>query len=250
MRLIQSLFLIPLILSCQPKSAQEVTIRAVDRSSLPKEAALALVTPTDELRSGENELRFKVASYELGVPTASSRASELANSPKGQHIHHILDNAPYMARYHERLTLDLDTGNHVLLSFLSRSYHESIKSSDAFVIRQFQVSNKGEANYDLERGKHLFYSRPKGNYIIRAGLSGSILLDFYLLNTNLEDGSYIKAVLNGKTFILKEWKPYFIDGLGLGEHTLSLQLMNQAGKPIEGPFNYSGNRKFTISQTK
>lgn len=239
-----------MILACQSKSAEEITITAVDRSPLPEQAVLTLLTNNDQPESGANQLQFKVTGYELGVPTSTQRASVLANSAKGQHIHHILDNQPYMARYHDAFNLKLDTGNHVLLSFLSRSYHESIKSSNAFVVSQFQVGSEVEQEYNLSTGKHLFYSRPKGNYTIKDHLSGSILLDFYLLNTELEDGSYVKALLDGKSFLLKEWKPYYINGLGVGEHTLSLQLMDPTGKPIEGPFNYSGNRKFTISKNE
>lgn len=245
MRLIPALLLTLTVLSCQMQKANEPVIRAVDRSPLPVQASLALITDPQQVRPGENELLFRVSGYKLGVPTASPRTKELANSAKGQHIHHILDNAPYMARYHDKLTLELDTGNHVLLSFLSRSYHESVKSSEAFAIRQF-----GPQQHDLEKGRHLFYSRPKGNYQSEHGKPESILLDFYLLNTDLTDGFYVKAVLDGKTFLLQEWRPYYIDGLSIGEHSLSLQLMNEQDQPVSGPFNHSGIRKFTISKNK
>lgn len=230
-------------MSCQTRESSDVTIRAVDRSPLPDEASLTPITDPQQVRPGDNELLFRVSGYELGIPTASPRVKKLANSAKGQHIHHILDNAPYMARYQDKFIIDLDTGNHVLLSFLSRSYHESVKSSKAFLIHQF-----GPQQHDLEKGRHLFYSRPKGDYPLKGGKPGSILLDFYLVNTDLTDGSYIKALLDGQTFLLREWKSYYIDGLSAGEHTLSLQLMNDQDQPIQGPFNHSGIRKFTISK--
>lgn len=232
--------------SCQQQPAQKLSLKAVDRSPLPAEAQLTLMTPPDSLRLGENSLQFQVVDYSLGIATENPRAQEIANSAKGQHIHLILNNEPYMAKYQKDFALKLDTGNHVLLAFLSRSYHESLKASRAFVVQQFHLGTSAAQPYDLENGKHLFFSRPKGSYTLQKGSSGSILLDFYLLNTDLTDGSYVEAVIDDISFKITEWKPYYIQGLSAGEHTISIQLMNRNHLPIEGPFNSSGIRRFNI----
>ena len=73
---------------------------------------------------------FEVENYELGAQTLNN--SKLANSAKGQHIHFILNNAPYSAHYSGNFSKKLEEDNNVILAFLSRSYHESVKNSNAY----------------------------------------------------------------------------------------------------------------------
>ena len=70
---------------------------------------------------------FEVTNYELGVQTEDATTRGIANSGKGQHIHFILNNGPYSAHYESVFSKSLNVGNYVMLAFLSRSYHESIK---------------------------------------------------------------------------------------------------------------------------
>jgi hypothetical protein len=118
----------------------------------------------------------------------------LANSGKGQHIHFILDNDPYSAHYEPSFTKDLEPGNHLLVAFLSRSYHESVKNDNSFVAKKLTVGDAQDdelANLDLTK-PHLIYSRPKGTYSGEG--TDKVMLDFFLLNTDLSaDGNKVRA---------------------------------------------------------
>ena len=74
-----------------------------------------------------------------------------------------------------------------------------------------------------------------------------MLLDFYLLNTELSPtGNRVRATIDGETWIITKWDAYFIDGLELGKHTVRLELIDAAGNPVPGPFNDSGEREFDL----
>ncbi|MFT6867442.1 MAG: hypothetical protein ACJA08_002285 [Cyclobacteriaceae bacterium] len=178
---------------------------------------------------------FEVMNYELGVQTEDATTRGIANSGKGQHIHFIVNNGPYSAHYMPGMSNQLEAGNYVVLAFLSRSYHESVKGAGAYAIENLTVGDVEPTAVDLN-APHLFYSRPKGTY------SGTdtekLMLDFYLLNTTLSpEGNKVKATINGTEFIIDEWAPYYIEGLGKGEVSLKLELIDAQGANIPGPFN-------------
>lgn len=214
-------------------------VTAMDDS--PKFPGATLTLPGLEdgsnLEAGTHEFAFEVLGYELGAQTSDAEGKGLANSAKGQHIHLILDNGPYSAHYEPMVETELSDGVHVLLAFLSRSYHESLKNPEAVVLRQFTV---GEVGDDAEMADltapHLFYSRPKGTYV--GADTEKLMLDFYLWNTELApDGNKVRATVNGTEFTFSKWVPYVIEGLPVGETTIQLELIDAEGNVIPGPFN-------------
>lgn len=211
------------------------------------EAKLTMNTPVDgaKLKAGENQFDFSVDNYELAVQTDDAMNRHCANSEKGQHIHFILNNAPYLAKYEPNFKAELGEGNNVVLSFLSRSYHESIKNSTAYVLKNFPIG-KVENTFD-ETAPHLFYSRPKGDYTGKD--AEKILLDFYLINTELSvEGNRVQVEINGTSFLIDQWQPYFVEGLKEGENTFRIKLISADGALVEGPFNDSGDRVITIKK--
>ncbi|QSS97398.1 hypothetical protein [Psychroflexus sp. ALD_RP9] len=192
-----------------------------------------------QVNPGENTFNFAVENYELGIQTPNAGDNGLANSAKGQHIHVIMDNKPYSAHYTTEVKKDIPEGDHVMLAFLSRSYHESVKNADAVVVKKITAGNPADSlkmNVDLS-APHLFYSRPKGTY--KGEDVNKVLLDFYLVNTEIsEDGNKVLATINGEEFTITEWQPYVMEGLPLGENTIELQLVDENNQPIDGPFNY------------
>jgi len=85
-------------------------------------------------------------SYKLGQQSSDVDSKMCANSGKGQHIHLIVNNAPYAAKYVNQFIHDVPDGDHHILAFLSRSYHESIKSEDAHVAVKVSVEGKSIKN--------------------------------------------------------------------------------------------------------
>tara|TARA_X000001036_G_C20671280_1_gene802568 strand:- start:363 stop:1145 length:783 start_codon:yes stop_codon:yes gene_type:complete len=180
---------------------------------------------------------FDVKNYELGVITSDANERGIANSAKGQHIHLILDNKPYSAHYDPIAQKNLPKGQYVALAFLSRSYHESIKNENSFVLTTFNAGSSKVFPYKFdEKGKHMFYSRPKGTY--KGSDINNLLLDFFLINVTISpDGNKVRATINSEIFIIDEWVPYYIQGLKPGIITIKLELLNADGTVIEGPFN-------------
>ncbi len=216
----------------------KITLSKFEDSPKFAEAKISLNKPavgqiSEDTGKAEVKFNFNVENYELGLQTDGAGENGLANSGNGQHIHFILDNAPYSAHYEPSFSKEIGEGHHVLLAFLSRSYHESVKN--AFLVQPVTVGEpQGEAP-DLS-APHLFYSRPKGTYSGKD--TEKLLLDFFLVNTEIsETGNKVKATINGEEFTITEWVPYVIEGLDKGEVKIQLQLVDAEGNLIPGPFN-------------
>ena len=219
------------------EETKSITLTPVTNSPEFPDAEIAPIMPIPNVNVGAGEVRFQydVKNYELGNQTPDADSKLCANSAKGQHIHHILNNEPYGAYYTNDFIRELKEGRYVCLSFLSRSYHESIKSPKAYIIQQFTAGAAEHEDMDLS-GPHMFYSRPKGTYLGKD--TEKVMLDFYLINTDLsENGNKVRATINGEEFIIDQWVPHFMEGLPMGENSIKLELLDKAGNLIESPFN-------------
>ena len=208
----------------------KIKISKVEGSPKYEDAALVL----NELNSrSELEFSFDVKNYKLGAQTEHEFQYSLANSKKGQHIHLIINNNPYSAHYTNKFKKKLDPDNGVILAFLSRSYHESVKNKNAYIFTQYGDLEK----IDLDK-QYLFYSRPKGTYTGQD--TKKLLLDFYLVNTTIsKNGNKVRATINDEEFLIDEWSPYYIEGLPKGQVKIKLELINSSGELIDSPFNPS-----------
>ena len=223
-----TLLLVILFTSCKYETV--ITITKVSGSPEYLNAKLSLDEPI--ITEDGYEFSFNVDQYQLGLQTLKDFEYSLANSAKGQHIHFIVNNDPYSAHYNEKFSKKLEGDSNVILAFLSRSYHESVKNPNAFVLTQI-----GDNNIDLNN-EFLFYSRPKGTY--KGTDTQKLLLDFYLINTKISaTGNKVKATIQDSEFIIDEWAPYYIEGLTKGEIKIKLELIDSSGSLIDTPFNPS-----------
>ena len=219
---------------------------AFDNSQKYPESQLRLNVPPagGMVEAGPVQFDYDLSNFQLTRMTPHSNAEHLANSQEGQHIHNIVDNEPYTAHYETEFTKELSEGDHVILSFLSRSYHESLKHKGAYDLRVVTAGRPKERTEFNLNAPHMFYSRPKGEYVGKD--TEQIMLDFYLVNTNLSTtGNKVRATVNGTEFILDKWMPYIIEGLPMGENTIKLELIDNSGSLVPGPYN-SVTRTFTL----
>ena len=198
--------------------------------------------------SGPVAFSYELTNFQLTKMTESDHAMQMANSMKGQHIHNIVDNEPYTAHYDTKFTKPIADGQHVILSFLSRSYHESIKHLGAYDLRTITVgtpaANAPASTFDV-KAPALFYSRPKDKY--EGKDAQKIMLDFYLVNTTISpSGNKVRATINGTEFMLNQWLPYMMEGLPAGQATIKLELLDSSGTLIPGPYN-SVTRTITVA---
>ena len=211
------------------------------------DAKLTLNKPAENeaVKAGKVTFDYGLTGFELTQQTEDAEHKDCANSKEGQHIHNIVDNEPYTAHYTTTFEKEMKEGNHVVLSFLSRSYHESLKHKDAFVLRNVRVGNPKDKPADLS-GQNMFYSRPKGEYV--GADTRRVLLDFYLVNTELSpEGNKVRATINGTDFLITKWQPYLMEGLKMGENTIKLELLDKDGNAVPGLFN-TVERKITLKE--
>lgn len=189
---------------------------------------------------------FNVDNYELGVQTEDAGVKMCANSDKGQHIHLIVDDLPYAAKYTESFEHKMEDGEHYTLAFISRSYHESIKTATSFQARRMNIVDGAVADYTEIDQPMVFYSRPKGNYVGKAN-TDKVMLDFFVVNTNMGSDHFVKAEINGEKEILFDtWKPVFLEGLPMGDNKIKLTLVDKEGVAIDAP-NNPVERVFTLA---
>ena len=229
---------------------KEITLSPLKNSPAYENSSLKLKSPSNDMIADGKSINFSfdVENYELATQTEGAKENMLANSDKGQHIHLIIDNDPYSAHYEPDFTKDLEPGKHLMVAFLSRSYHESVKNANSFVAKKLTVGESGSnklENLDLTK-PHLIYSRPKGTYSGKG--TDKVLLDFFLLNTDLSaNGNKVRATINGQEFMIDTWEPKVMEGLPMGENKVKLELLDKDGKMVECPFN-PVERTFTLEK--
>lgn len=185
------------------------------------------------------------STYKLGEQTSDAGQKFCANSKEGQHLHVIVDDQPYAAKYEPQFAFDIPDGEHYLLTFLSRSYHESLKTPNAYQAAKVTVANNAIMTSAPIEGPMLFYSRPKGLY---SGTDADkVMLDFFLVNTDLS-GYRVEADINGEKHLLDKWQPYYIEGLPEGDNTIKLSLVDTSGALVNVPLN-PVTRTFKIEKT-
>lgn len=230
-----------------------VTITPAEHGPAYAGAKIQIISPREGqvIENADDSVRvvLNVTGMEIAKPTEGDSTKGLNYSKEGQHIHVIIDDKPYMANYVNGQPFNvgvLAAGAHTIRVFPSRSWHESVKLPAAFASRAFYVGAKPAGDTLAAELKQPFitYSRPKGNY---SASDSVILLDFFATNLKLDSaGHKVKVSINGREIAtLSEWRPYHIKGLGNGEHTIALQLVDAQGNAVLGRFN-NPSQKITI----
>ena len=205
----------------------------------PVELRILAPRPGETVPGPDVTVKFELKNYDLYYNEADK---------KGQHIHFILDNEPYLPQFSSQpfTFKNVPAGTHTIRCFPSREWHESIKDTGAFALVTFHVG-KADGRNAVESGKPLLtYSRPKGEY--RGEQAKRILLDFWVTNARLgtgKDECRVRAWLDGKETELTKWEPVWWENLAPGPHTVGLELVDHAGHRVPGPFNFT-QRMFTI----
>lgn len=197
--------------------------------------------------NGRFDFKISAENYQLGAQTPDAPQKMCANSDQGQHIHLILDNEPYAAKYEASFDYEVADGEHYMLAFLSRSYHESIKTDKAFTAQKIQVRNKNIETATSITEPMLFYSRPKGNYVGKKETE-KVMLDFYVVNAQLGADYKVKVDVNAEqSFTVDQWMPYYLEGLPMGDNKIKLTLLDKDGNVVDTPLN-PVERVFTLQE--
>ena len=220
-------------------------------SEIIPEAKLMIASPQEgEILPADQPVSVVVSTegFELGAVTEGAAEKGIAHSKMGQHVHIIVDNEVYKALYQAGEKFDLGMlpeGTHTIRAFLSRSWHESLKNDEAFKTVVFHVGRETGAPFVLGQPL-LTYSRPKGTYT--GDETERLMVDYWVNGIALGDRAYkVRLTVDGKTWDLTEWQPYYIEGLKPGDHAFKLELIDPQGQMAPGLYN-STERTVTIAE--
>ena len=191
-----------------------ITLTAISNNP---EKTVSLSLNTETFSEGENEFLFSVSGID------------------NYHLFVFLNGALYQVQ-NNKLTIDLLDGNNLIACFLTDENYTIVKQPSAIILKNIIIGKHDD--YFNEKQPHLLYFSPN---------EFSTNLDFLLVNTNLEKhGFKVKATIDNTGFIIEKWYAYVISGIKKGEHSVRLQLLDENGQLIEGPFNDSGVHLFRI----
>lgn len=255
MRILSLLFVAFFLVACggeAPETTEDATVAEEEMDAAPEITLTSMPAATSfpdaaitKMEYQDGAFDFDAEGYEFGIQTPDADDLMCANSDKGQHIHLIVNNEPYMAKYTPEFEQELPDGEHHVLAFLSRSYHLSIKNPAAGRAVKATVANNGFTATEDITDPMLFYSRPKGTYRGTAQTE-NVILDFYPVNAPAGDFT-VKAEINGNEFMLESFEPRYIKGLPMGENTVTLTLMDGEGNAVDTPLN-PVTRTFTLEE--
>ncbi|HEX9728384.1 MAG TPA: hypothetical protein VGA37_07775 [Gemmatimonadales bacterium] len=205
--------------------------------------AVAIISPQPgEVVQNPVQLQLVLSGFELGVatPGADLRGIQLAEG--GQHLHIIVDDEPYMTVYDADKPLDLGNltpGPHAVRVIPSLQWHEGLKGPGAFEAAQFYVETQSGTLPIVPGSALLTFSRPMGTY--RDADADSVLVDFHVRNAQVGPGKLKVRLTIDDTQAedLSLWVPYYLVGLAPGPHTIRLELRDQLGRFVIGPYNRS-----------
>ncbi|MDF1673156.1 MAG: hypothetical protein P1U41_06600 [Vicingaceae bacterium] len=211
----------------EPVRDEEVVVLEKDGIKLTEikaessKAELAL--NTNQFKEGKNHLTFSV------------------NGMSDYNISYLANNYFLSQFSSDVFEMEFLYGNNVFLAFLTDKNNMAIKSNKGSVLKN-AVVGEIENMFDMNQ-PHLFYYLPKS-------IGVEPILDFYLVNTTLnENGNKVKVTINQTEFIIKKWAAYQISGLPKPDNTIRIQLIDKDGNLIDGPFNDSGERSFSLINT-
>jgi hypothetical protein len=182
-------------------------------------ATISLNLTTTSFKEGVNELEFSIN----GIDDYS-----LA----------IIENNYSVTHYQKnKISKEFLYGNNVFLAFLSYPNGISVKTNSALVLKNVVIDDDNLFNMNQP---HLFYYLPKEKTV-------DPILDFCLINTSItKNGNKVKVTINDTEFIISKWAAYQIRGLQKTDNIVRIQLIDNSGNYIEGPFNDSGERNFEV----
>ena len=195
-----------------------------------------IITPREGKTFERTDIELELAVE--GLPVFQDDRLKLGN-----HLNLIVDNEPLPPVYDLEqpiLLKNLIPGTHTLRVFAATPWGESFKNKGAYAQATFNVLTETNGNYPNPKLPLLTYNSPTGTYGAEP-----ILLDFYLRNPdfilNKSDNEIeklsIRATVNGTSFIIKKWQPYYLTGFKPGENWVQLELIDEFGNDIENAFN-------------
>jgi len=185
----------------------------------------------------ENIMSFTVGlgGYALGAPTSVKADRNQRTDPNGQYYNLYLNGGEPSRYYNDSLNLPLKDGMHEVIAVINRSDEESVKGERGYVSEIHHIRDGAVATKRSISTPRILYNAPSGEY--KGKDAENILLDFYLINCNLEGDFRVKVNIDDQVRHIDTWTAYYITGLKPGKHKIRLTLTNNAGEIIDTKYN-------------
>lgn len=219
------------------KSKHNLALQQIELIACPPPDTAALFPGINILgfMYADEELKFAVSGITLGVKTPGAEKRNAQVSNKGVHLHVVLNDSIHLLHYDNLIPFKLSDGNYKIAAFVTRSYHESIKTNQAAILRDVVLKNGKTVKSYPNSSATLVYSAPIGHF--KGKDTENIVLDFRLINTTLSpEGNKVKVTIDHQfEFMIDQWQAYYIKGLVDGQHHIQMELLNAEGQLRYGP---------------
>ena len=169
--------------------------------------------------------------------TVRFQAGGMAFGPCGCSIHFMLDNEPFEVQFdpsHPHVFHDVAPGTHTIRAYCADSLHKAVDGSMDMVT--FSVAYPNDENRHHFGEPLLTYNLPQGEY--RGIDAMDIQVNFLVNGACLSRRGYrVNYYVDGRRYIAYDCTSRNIKGLAPGLHTVRMELVDEKGRRVGGPFN-------------
>ncbi len=225
-------------------------IRLVEIIDFPvfEDVTLDFLSKNAKYLEGKNKVEFAIKGFNLGEKTVAESDLELPLEEGGQYLLLSDINGKKHKKFSSHSEIELNQGENYLMAFLTRSYKMTLKSKSANLFLKITTTSS-DGNISFEKSEpFVFLNAPEGSYDITK--HKKILLDFSLFNIDInKKGNHLSVNIDGNEFKLFKSAPFYIEGLGIGKHSIKITLKDNKNEVLKGKLIKEITRDFEITDS-
>lgn len=159
---------------------------------------------------------------------------------QGNHFNISINDSIKLRSAFNKINLSLKDGEFKIIAAPNSDQFLGAKESNSIFSRTFTIRNGSAIRSNTLDIPYILINSPNDGLVESSGKS--ILLDFSMINTNIDTaGNFIEIKINNTTLSNKIYKyeSYLIEGLESGKYKLDLQIKNKFGQVISDIFSRS-----------
>ena len=207
-----------------------------------------IATQNQTFKMGINKIEFKNKYFNLGEKTTEENIQHARLNEGGQYLGVTTPDKSINKVIRNQFETELKKGDNLFFCYLSRSYDLSVKNPKASFLFKVNADPSGCFSETDLKDTLVTLLQPRG--IFKYNQGDKILLDFYLKNIVLDNGSFINLTIDKVEFKLTKWIPFWIHGLKSGHHNVSIALITKDGQSIKGVMPQKLSSSFTINEVE
>lgn len=156
---------------------------------------------------------------------------------QGNHYNISINDSIHLRAAYNKINLSLNDGEYNIIAAPNSDQFIGAKEANSIFSRTLTIRNGAAIRSNTLEIPYILINSPNNGPIESS--NNSILLDFSMINTNIDTaGNFIEIKINNTTLSQKIYKyeSYLIEGLEHGKHKLGLQIKNKFGQNISSLF--------------